>query len=95
LPYNENKDYIDIIYYIRRFCNLTYRFVNDKTDFMIFDDIFDLELQASLGLSECTSHEPKEFRDSHLVDEILFIDSCRGITTRRLPTQVHIVHYLK
>jgi hypothetical protein len=62
---------------------------------MVFDDIFDLELQASLGLSECTFHEPKEFRNNHLVDEILSIDSYRGITTRRLPVQVHIIHYLK
>jgi hypothetical protein len=65
---------------VRRFCNPTYRFVNDQTDFMVFDDIFDLELQAGFGLSECTFHEPKEFR---------------GITTRRLLAQVHMVHHLK
>jgi hypothetical protein len=62
---------------------------------MIFDDIFDLELQAGLRLSECTFHEPKEFRGSHLVEEILSIDMYKDITTWRLPTQVHIVHHLK
>jgi hypothetical protein len=50
---------------------------------------------SGFGLSECTFHEPKEFRGSHVVDEILSIDSYRGITTRRLPAQVHIVHHLK
>jgi hypothetical protein len=85
LPYNENRDYTGILYPVQRFCNPTYRFVNDRTDFMVFDDIFDLELQAGFGLSECTFHEPKEFRGSNVVDEILSIDSCRGITTRRLP----------
>jgi hypothetical protein len=95
LPYNENRDYTGILYPVRRFCNPTYRFVNDRTDFMVFDDIFDLELQAGFGLSECTFHEPKEFRGSHVVDEILSIDSCKGITTRRLLAQVHMVHYLK
>jgi hypothetical protein len=62
---------------------------------MVFDDIFDLELQVGFRLSECIFHEPKEFRDSHVVDEILSIDSCRGITTRRLLAQVHMVHHLK
>jgi hypothetical protein len=62
---------------------------------MVFDDIFDLELQAGFGLSECTFHEPKEFRGSHLVDEILFIDLYKGITARRLPAQVYMMHYLK
>jgi hypothetical protein len=95
LPYNENKDYTDILYLVRRFCNPTYRFVNDRTDFMVFDYIFDLELQACFGLSECTFHEPKEFRGSHVVDEILSIDSWRDITTRRLLVQVHMVHHLK
>jgi hypothetical protein len=95
LPYNENRDYTDILYPVRRFCNPTYRFVNDQTDFMVFDDIFDLELQAGFGLSECTFHEPKEFKGSHVVDEVLSIDSCRGITTRRLPAQVRMVHHLK
>jgi hypothetical protein len=52
-------------------------------------------LQAGFGLSECTFHEPKEFKGSHLVDEILSIDSCRDITTRRLRTQVHMVYHLK
>jgi hypothetical protein len=66
LPYNENRDYTDILYPVRRFCNPTYRFANDRTDFMVFDDIFDLELQAGFGLSECTFHEPKEFRGSHV-----------------------------
>jgi hypothetical protein len=95
LPYNENKDYTNIIYHVRRFCNPAYCFVNDRTDFMVFDDIFDLELQAGLGLSQCTFHEPKEFRGNHLVDEILPIDSYRDITIRRLLAQVHIIHYLK
>jgi hypothetical protein len=95
LPYNKNKDYIDIIYHVWRFCNPTYRFVNDRTDFMVFDNIFDLELQPGPGLSEYTFHKPKEFRGTHLVDEILSIDTYRGITTRRLSTQVHIAHHLK
>jgi hypothetical protein len=42
LPYNENRNYMDILYPVRRFCNPTYRFLNDQTDFMVFDDIFDL-----------------------------------------------------
>jgi hypothetical protein len=64
LPYNENMDYTDILYPVRHFCNPTYCFVNDWTDFMVFDDIFDLELQTGFGLSECTFHELKEFRGS-------------------------------
>ena len=95
LPYNENEDISAVIYPVRRFCNPTYRFVNEQTDFMVFDEICDPELQAAFGESDCTFHEPKAFRACHIADEVLSIDSCRGITTRRVPAQVHLRHHLK
>ena len=95
LPYNENEDISAIIYPVRRFCNPTYRFVNNHTDFMVFDEIWDPELRAAIGESDCTFHEPKVFRACHSADDTLSIDSCRGITTRRVPAQVHLKHHLK
>ena len=62
---------------------------------MVFDDIFDSKLQAGIGLNKSPFHKPKKLRANHLVDEILSIDSYRGITTQRLPAQVHMVHHLK
>jgi hypothetical protein len=58
---------------------------------MVLNNIYDLKLQAGLELSDCIFYEPKEFRNSHLADEILFIDTCKDITIRRLPARVPIV----
>jgi hypothetical protein len=74
-----------MLYPIQCFYIPEYRFVNDRTEFMVFDDIDNLEMQINYRLSGCTSYEVKELRSNHFLDEILIIDTCRSITTRYLP----------
>ena len=77
-------------YPIRRFGGISYAVVPSPTQFYYkFAEIHDLEISSALGYSNCIYHKPKAFRSQHSTTELLTLDCCHGISSRRVPSRVY------
>ena len=78
------------LYPIRHFGGISYALVPGPTQFYYkFAEIQDPEISSALGYSNCIYHESKVFRSQHSTTERLTLDCCHGISSHRIPSQVH------
>ena len=76
-PYVEEEWPCSQRYPSRRFAHISYTLVLHPDQYLFkFAEVHDLEHTSVHGASNCTFHEPKEFRARHSKDERLTLDCC-------------------